>query len=169
MIVNVETKIKKVGLLLLIAAVVGTLVFIFINSALPPEKSEEISNSVGNAVGNIVNTETPTGSFIQLNLRKIAHFTEYGLLGIELAAFVFLFVVGNKNKIKFALLFLCAPFAVGFIDESVQLLSGRNASIKDVWIDVGGFMTFYALSVAVGALAFWIIIKIKTVKQRNNA
>ena len=167
MIVNIDTKIRKIGLLLLLVAVIGTLSFIFINSALPPEKSEVISNSVGNAVGNIVNTETPTGSFIRLNLRKIAHFTEYGLLGMELAAFVLLFVTGNKNKIKFALLLLCAPFAVGFIDESIQLLSGRTASVKDVWIDVGGFMCFYALSIAVGALAFWIAAKFKSKKQQN--
>lgn len=54
-------------------------------------------------------------------------------------------------KKKPVIVFLCG-FIAAFIDESIQLLSGRGAMIQDVWIDLTG--------VAAGFLLCRLILKI---------
>ena len=61
-----------------------------------------------------------------------------------------------------------APFFVGFIDESIQSISGRGPLIEDVWIDIGGFATFYALTLAVCFSVIAVIRVIKTIKNKNK-
>ena len=162
--INLDTKLRRIALLVLLLAFLGTLAFIFVNSAMPPEKTVEISDAVGSAVGNIVKPETAVGGFVKIHLRKIAHFTEYGLLGIEIALFVLCFIRDIAGKIKLGISFAFLSFAVGFIDESIQVLSGRNASILDVWIDAGGYATFYALTLLVGVLTHLITRKVNNGK-----
>ena len=75
----------------LLALIAGTVVIIFVNSALPPEVSAEQSGTVGGIIAEIIPPDTDLGAFIQEYLRKIAHFTEYGLLGIEISLLVFFY------------------------------------------------------------------------------
>ena len=63
---------------------------------------------------------------------------------------------------------LTVPFFVGFIDESIQSLSGRGPLIEDVWIDIGGFATFYALTLAVCFFGIAILRVIKTIKNKRE-
>ena len=135
--------------LVLYVAMAATVIFIFVNSMLPPEISSEQSAAVGGFISSIIPADTALGSFLLDNLRKIAHFTEYGLLGIEIALYVTLF--GGKSRVKKALLSLPVPLFVGFTDETIQIFSGRGPEISDVWIDIGGFI-FFSL-IAYGALA----------------
>ena len=130
----------------LLALIAGTVVFIFVNSALPPEVSAEQSGTVGGIIAEIIPPDTDLGSFIQEYLRKIAHFTEYGMLGIEISLLVFFYF---KRRVLFGCSAAAVPFFVGFIDESIQILSDRGSSISDVWIDIGGFITFSLLSYSV--------------------
>lgn len=161
--------VAKISLLILIF---GTVCFIFINSMLPPETSGNISDKVEDVITSVVPSDTEFGSFLTDYLRKIAHFTEYGLLGIELCVYVLLF---EREKIKAALKTLPVPFAVGFIDESIQIASERGPSIKDVWIDVGGFITFsllsYVIILSVGFVTRYVrrLIEKKTEKKDAGA
>ena len=147
----------------LLALIVGTVAFIFVNSALPPEVSAEQSGTVGGIIAEIIPPDTDLGAFIQEYLRKIAHFTEYGLLGIEISLLVFFYF---KRRILFGCSAAAVPFFIGFIDESIQILSGRGPSISDVWIDIGGFITFSLLSYAVLVSGYYII---KTIIRRKQA
>ena len=79
-----ELIIKIVGYLL-IAMMIGTVLFIFINSMLPPEKSTEQSDTIKDIIVEILPDNSKAENFVEEYIRKIAHFTEYGLLGIELA------------------------------------------------------------------------------------
>ena len=131
---------KKYLQITLIILIIATVLFIFINSMLPPNASTEQSDAVAEIIGTIIPKDTDFGSFVQQYIRKIAHFTEYGLLGIEIAIYVVLFV--NK-RLKCALLnILLTPLVVGFVDETIQIFSDRGPSVSDVWIDVGGFVFF---------------------------
>lgn len=138
--------IEKIVAWLFIALMIGTVLFIFINSMLPPEKSTEQSDTVKDIIVEILPDNSKTENFVEEYIRKIAHFTEYGLLGVELAVYLMLF--HRRRPYLFALA-LTVPFFVGFIDESIQCLSGRGPLIEDVWIDIGGFATFYSLTLAV--------------------
>lgn len=150
--VDIKKTIKwlKIALILLMAC---TVAFIFVNSALPPEQSSEQSDAVGNFIGQIIPPDTDLGAFVQQYLRKIAHFTEYGLLGIEIA----LYILAFERKRAVVLHSIAVPFAVGLIDESIQMASGRGPSIGDVWIDVGGFFTFSLLCYGIAGVAVAII------------
>lgn len=143
----------------LLAFIVCTLVFIFVNSMIPTEKSAEISGGVGGFLAGIISPDTPLGAFLQRYIRKIAHFTEYGFLGAEIALYIFFFC---KEKRKYASNSAFLPFLVGFIDESVQLISKRGASVLDVWIDAFGFIFF---SLIAYALLFGVRFIIYSVKK----
>ena len=130
-----KMKIAKISLSSLI---VLTLLFVFIQSMLPPEKSSAESEVVGDIIEEIIPPDTNAGQYIQINLRKIAHFVEFAILGVELSIYVLFF---TKRRIFVALSYFSALFAA-FIDESIQMFSGRGPAILDVWIDFFGFFVF---------------------------
>ena len=129
---------QRVLRIILSSLVLATLAFIFTNSALPKNESSELSHSVGGFLARIFPPESLLGGFLQEHLRKIAHFAEYGLLGAELSLYSLLFVQ-NKKRAYISLPIIA--LTVAFLDESVQMLSGRGPAILDVWIDLFGFLT----------------------------
>ena len=136
---------------LFVIAILATVIFIFVNSCMPPEVSANHSDKVGDIITSVIPEDTSFGKFLIDYLRKIAHFTEYGLLGIEIALYVCVFC---KRRLRLAAASLTVPFFVGFIDESIQIASKRGPSISDVWIDIGGFITFTTLTyLTAGALS----------------
>jgi VanZ family protein len=148
-------------------AIIATLTFIFYNSTLPPEASEEQSGAVGDFIATIIPPDTSIGNFIITYIRKIAHFSEYGLLGIEIAAYIVVFY--KEKRVKRALTAFLVPVVVSFVDESIQILSDRGPSISDMWIDVGGFITFSLLAYGVCYLAYLVAKLICSyLKQRSH-
>ena len=147
-----STKLKKALKIALLVLIVFNVAFIFTQSILPPEESSKESSAVGGVIEDIIPPETKPGEFIQTNLRKIAHFVEFATLGAEVSLFVVLFV---RRRI---VAFLSFPTAliVGFFDETIQLFSGRGASVKDVWIDFFGFASA-ALIFYTGYLVAYLI------------
>lgn len=156
---RIDFKSKKQIILIVFIAL--TLCFIFGQSVLPPDKSMETSDDVAEAVDGIFsadestekdNPQRPFLTFVIEHIRKIAHFVEHGILGIEV---FLLFLVlekesGKERKImpigiKTLLFSLNIGLLVGFFDESIQILSGRNSSTLDVWLDFAGYITFTAL------------------------
>lgn len=83
-------------------------------------------------------------------LRKAAHFSEYGLLGVEFSLLLGLQHDKNgknlqcgRNLLDFPLIgMLCAV-----TDETIQIFSGRGSLVPDVWIDTAGFSTGFFLTV----------------------
>ena len=133
------------------------LAFIFIQSALPPEESAETSDKVGDIVEEIIPPETKPGAFIQINLRKIAHFVEFACLGLLSSIYV-IFLGWRKDRALFSL--ALAPL-VALLDETLQIFSGRGSSVKDVWIDSAGFFTAAILFYTVYHLTKFVINKRK--------
>lgn len=134
---------RKSFLIILALAICATVAFIFYNSTLPPEESSEQSGAFGDIIAEIIPPETEAGSFVQTYLRKIAHFTEYGLLGIELTLFCMLL---KKKRLRLLLNAFIFSVFVALSDETIQIFSKRGPSVNDIWIDVGGYVFFSALT-----------------------
>lgn len=139
---------------LLLLSMLLTLAFIFGNSALSPEKSDIESGAVVDAIVDVLPSDkqpvdaTAKHEF-HYNFRKLAHFLEYALLGLEVTLFLVLFA---RRPLFGILPAFVISILVSFTDESIQLLSGRGASVADMWIDIAGFSTLAALVFAVYAL-----------------
>lgn len=156
----------KWGRIALIIAIIATIIFVFYNSCLSKEESSQQSNAVGEIIGVILPDDTDFKVFLLDNIRKIAHFTEYGLLGIEIA--IYILIYERKRWKMFTPLSLLVPFLVGFMDESIQSLSERGPSITDVWIDIGGFVFFSSIAYFVVGLTLLGIDFVKRQKQSSK-
>ena len=94
------------------------------------------------------------GNVTEHFVRKLAHFTEFFVLGLELAV---LFCSFSSKPILFSLL-------VALTDETIQLFTGRGSQVKDVWLDFFGACTGYFM----GMVALRLIQK-RLDKRKNNS
>lgn len=73
-------------------------------------------------------------------LRKLAHVTEYAALGI--VGTLYFRAAGKLLKSFGRHHLLYMGLTVAFLDETIQMfVPGRTAEIRDVWIDLAGFLT----------------------------
>ena len=149
-----EAKIKRIFYWAELAVMLLTLIFIFTNSLRAPEESMEQSGAARGFLETVFSYDRPLGRFVLDNVRKIAHFAEYALLGLEVAIFV---IFHLQNKCVKAILSIPAAMCVAVFDETLQYFSGRGPAIVDVWIDLGGFaagsLTCYGVTALVSYFA----------------
>jgi len=116
------------------ALLIANLVFIWGNSLLPGEVSGAFSDWVRAVLAKFFPGDGMEPSAGGL-LRKVAHFTEFALLGMLLS---WLFGMLQKNP---ALSFGCGVLAA-CVDETIQrFVPDRGPSILDVGIDTCGVLT----------------------------
>lgn len=121
---------KKAPKIILTVLILCLLAFIWGNSCLPGEESDVLSLDVVSAIWGIL-PDGVTSEQANNIVRKIAHFSEFGLLG---ALLCLRFLRDPDVKlIPFSLAFSCAV-----IDETIQIFSGRGPSFIDVLIDSAG-------------------------------
>ena len=140
-----KTFVCKSVQILLVLLIIATIAHAFYQSSLPPQKSVEESNKVGEIIEEIIPPDTKPGEYVQKNLRKLAHFTEFFALGLWCTLYVVLFyrrAGGFSLTVPFGM--ICA-----LLDETVQIFSKRGASVKDVWIDVFGFFCAFLIVIFV--------------------
>lgn len=155
------TRLINVALLLLIAL---TLIFIYAQSMKPEEVSKADSDKVSEIVGEIIPPTTKPGAYLQNNIRKVAHFTEFFLLGTEIGIYIVLFM----RKYKTVLLSYPLGLILAFFDESIQILSDRGPMISDVWVDLFGFSTAITLVYAVLFTAMLLYGKYILKRSKNG-
>lgn len=128
---------KKRYIVLLIIGILWN-IFIFTQSLLPSNNSSELSGFLSQNIYKIltylnINVNPDNLHFI---LRKLAHFTEFFILGILWSAIYH--KLHNKMWIYMTLLY---GFVVAFIDESIQtFIPGRDGNFIDVIIDFSGIL-----------------------------
>ena len=137
---------KKAFKYLLLLLIILTLCCIWGNSLMYAERSSELSNGLLDVLrpwmyGLGLNTDDDHG------LRNLAHLTEFGLLGLELAILFFLeerpsYVVFRRS----ALLSLLTAI----VDELLQCISDRSAQLLDVGLDFAG--------ACLGIVFVWLIV-----------
>ena len=161
--------IKKNGLWLSALLVIAVMVMIYCFSAQTGTQSGALSGKVTRWVLNLVLPEfenfspekqTHLCSTVGLIIRKLAHFSEYALLGFSLI----LHVHQVQKRTKVALPWLWA-WGIGTLyaatDEFHQgFVAGRGPSIVDVGIDSAG--------VIAGVLLIWILQKRKTIQKASS-
>ena len=139
------------------------LIFIWGNSLIPIVYSADESSRVMRILQKILDLLHINIKLTNHIVRKLAHFTEYTAAGILLEAYMY---SANAEKKSFILNrpILSNPiimgFFIGFIDETLQIFSGRGAMIKDVWIDFSG--------ICFGVFISFSAMKLFGVKKRQN-
>lgn len=124
-----------------------TVIFCFSNQN--GVKSQGLSDNLINKVIDISNNNMSKSnrrkiiSNVSFLIRKLAHFTEYLILGILI--YLVISVYGLKKVILFSILFI---FIYACSDEIHQLFSdGRSAKVLDVFIDtIGGSTGIFLLN-----------------------
>ena len=120
---------KKLSLL----SVLIWMIFIFIMSSFNASESSAQSNIIVNFISNIFNINNI--ELISLIIRKLAHFTEYFILGILTYN-----LIKNYRKKYYIAIIICIIYAIS--DEIHQIfIPGRSCQITDILIDSIGAIT----------------------------
>ena len=123
--------------------IILTLMFIWIHSMMPGSVSGSESGMVFALLDPVLRLILPDDIVTEHLVRKLAHFSEYWILGAEMLIYSSLRGrLRSDNgtlKLKILLNILLSGLAVAFIDETIQMFSGRGPMIADMWIDLAGF------------------------------
>ena len=136
--------------ILLILLIFATVAHAFYQSALPVKESAEVSDKVGEIIEEILPPEKPAGQFVQKNIRKLAHFTEFCMLGLASAGLIV--AIGGRREwwlCGYGLLF-CLIIAV--CDEFIQGFVDRGSAVSDVFIDFCGATFVFLILILVARL-----------------
>ena len=134
---NELTDKRRQGAIALLCLILATVAFIFIQSMLSPGTSGAESGAVRQFLERFLSYDRPLGAFLLNNIRKVAHFVEYGVLGLDISLYVSLY---SRDFVRLAPYTAILGHGVAFIDETIQIFSGRGPAILDVWIDTLGFV-----------------------------
>ena len=126
------------------------LAFIWGHSLMPTDASREESSAVLALVRPLLALFVGKENVTLHLVRKLAHFTEFFCLGCILALLL-------PFRFRSQLLAAALGLLVGFIDETLQLFSGRGSAIVDVWLDFSG--------AAAAILIFAVIRRISASKR----
>ena len=123
----------------------ATLCFIWGNSLLSREDSAELSVWVTEWLTQFMEN-LPLQQPDEHVIRKLAHFGEFALLGLELAA---LFFLNRGRTFQSAIISALCALAAASVDETLQFFSHRAPMVKDVLLDLTGALT--------GILLLWLL------------
>ena len=87
-------------------------------------------------------------------MRKLAHFTEFGLLGVWFALFV---IMRDRSRLQSIVNCLFFGLSAAVLDEALQLLSDRGSQVPDVLLDFAGA----ASGILVVLVLRWAILRIR--------
>lgn len=123
--------------------------FIFSNSIQPAARSSEVSGGLLDVVNRILSLIGVSMS--EHLLRKLAHLTEFALLGVCL-------ILTTRAYTDQVLRHIVSPLFAGLLvpvmDETIQMFSaGRSSEVKDVLIDFSGVL----IGVVLALVLLWVI------------
>lgn len=134
---------------------IGTVFFIFSNSFQIGELSSEKSAAVTAFLNKITTKLGFSFTFSEYLVRKLAHFTEYILLGFWLMLTLRVYTYRYLTHISWPLF---GGLSTAVLDEALQLaIPGRSGEVRDVLIDFGGVMggVLCGLFILLLFRAFW--------------
>ena len=130
---------RRRAALILMALIICTIAFIWSNSLQNPDESMRRSDVAEKVIRPIVLAlpvkQWHSEDMVTFITRKLGHFTEYFLLGLELMLLALMIRPAFRLRWTWLLLF---AGAIAALDESLQLTSGRGAAVSDVLLDVFG-------------------------------
>ena len=149
------SKTRKLFVVIISVFIALTLCFIFGNSFQTQQESVQNSGGIYDRVSHIFDAIFGAGVITHSIFRTLAHFSEFFVLGIEVAL---LFFVASPKKSVSKLITFLTGLIVAIIDESLQFLNDRGPEVTDVLIDYLGYLS---------AVCFIILIII-IVKRIHN-
>ena len=143
---------EKAILILLIAASVALTAFIWGHSAMPAAQSEGESMAVLPVFEPLLLWLGVPPEWCHAVLRKLAHFSEYGLLGVIWCCLLLAKGRTPRHCIHPA---ASACLVTALMDETIQLfVPGRSGMVADIWIDFFG-----AGAGILGSLLLYLLIQ----------
>ena len=140
-----------------------TLLYIWNNSLQSAIKSNEQSEIVLDVIVNVFRTPPLDTEEAQFIVRKVAHISEFALLGLEMA--LLLFHTGKMYRQNLeGVLFIGLVSAV--IDETIQIFSQRGSQVVDIWIDFAGFTMGVGIGLIAHALHCRLVVHLR--KQKHT-
>ena len=137
-------KIQKWTLAVLFVCIGATLVFIWGHSLMPATGSKTESDTVKRLLS-LVFGEGAVAAFLLDNIRKVAHFAEFALLGAEVCA------LRRMQKAPVSWLY---GLGVAAVDELLQFAApGRSPQVTDVLLDYSGYLCGFGFLAAIFGLA----------------
>lgn len=143
---------NKMRLIVFSVLALTVTVFIFSNSLQPPDESNSRSQAIAEWIygfpffGRLMSEE----AFHRL-IRKLAHFTEFGALGISLGGAAY--ALGRLKSRKYITLPMLIALFTAVCDEFIQSFTGRTSCVKDVLIDFSGALFGLAITWAVSSVS----------------
>ncbi len=122
--------------------IILTLAFIFGNSLLDVDKSNDASGSVTDIVEklppvqNAIENEEITRGEVEAILRSLAHGFEFSVLAAEIM--ILFLLLRLKTPVVCLILTLVIVFVLGVADECLQMLNDRSSEMVDVLKDFLG-------------------------------
>jgi VanZ family protein len=118
--------------ILLLAIIVAVLLFIWGNSLESQPESQAKSLGMVEMITPLLEPIVGTGNVTDHFIRKLAHFTEFGVLGALLVLYT---VVRSRLRLQSVVNCLSFSLATAVTDESLQLISSRGSQVQDVLLD----------------------------------
>ena len=135
---------------ILLIITIALTALIFIHSSMNASSSSEESGFVLIFFERLAELIGKPGLFTDHIVRKLAHFTEYFVLGFFLSWTVREYAGQFKGRIFQILFFL---LSIPVFDETIQYFpAGRSAEVKDVLLDFSGAVTGFLFLAAVFAI-----------------
>ncbi len=132
---ELSKKMRKLEIALLVLIALN-LTFIFVHSMLPPKVVDREVELMKDIISAIFPSDGGVVEYTESSADKIAHFIEFGALGILTSLFISLYAIKPWILALASLLF---AESVAIIDETIQIFSGRCPDIADLWTDLFGF------------------------------
>ncbi len=146
----------KIARIILTVLTIAAVVAIFYNSSLSADESTEQSSPLTDMINAFLHSVHIPITLSEKFIRKLAHFTEYTVLGALLGTTVYLYLPQRK---KLLLTVLPIGAVIPVIDELIQLSSpGRSCQVSDMLIDFCGVV-----------FALLIVVLIISLKEKRKS
>lgn len=149
----IQTKNCRRGVILLCALIIVTVGFIWGNSLKSRNESQLLSLGVLQFLRPLLDAVFSAENVTDHLVRKLAHFTEFAVLGAEL---VLLTILLRKLSHQSILNCLFAGLIIAVTDETIQIFSARGSQVTDVVLDFFGviagalfLLLLYAMNFAI--------------------
>ena len=131
---HIERK-RKVISFILICLIIMTLAFIWGNSLDNQIESSHKSMKVLEWITPVLEWFVGADKVTEHLVRKLGHFTEFSLLGAEMAG---LLIARGRLRLQGFVNCLFVGLSVAVIDETIQIFSQRGSQVQDVLLDFAG-------------------------------
>ena len=143
---------------ILTVLIIATIAFIWIHSMIQTEISAQESGWVMELIRPFLELFVGKGMVTQHMVRKLAHFSEFFLLGAELTLYGMFFakscrVKDGRRAVVVFLKSALSGLAVAAADEIIQIFAKRGPQVKDVLLDFTGVLAGTLLVILISGIA----------------